>query len=126
MAEVTGSLIPAPAEGGARSRCGPWRGRAPTSVRLRTTITKYFVAGFAATRLCPKSLRNKLKTCCVNTSLTSLNINFLRKPAHKDVIGEAKLLKVGKRLAVGEITLFSDGDPEPVAHVACTYSIPPR
>lgn len=57
---------------------------------------------------------------------TSLNINFLRKPAQHDVIGEAKLLKVGKRLAVGEVTLFSDGDPEPVAHVTCTYSIPPR
>ncbi len=57
---------------------------------------------------------------------TSLNINFLRRPAQRDVIGEAKLLKVGKRLAVGEVTLFSDGDPEPVAHVTCTYSIPPR
>ena len=57
---------------------------------------------------------------------TSLNINFLRKPAQKDVIGEARLLKVGKRLAVGEVTLFSDGDPEPVAHGTCTYSIPPR
>ena len=57
---------------------------------------------------------------------TSLNINFLRKPAQRDLIGEAKLLKVGKRLAVGEVTLFSDGDPEPVAHVTCTYSIPPR
>src|SRR5688572_26011642 len=56
---------------------------------------------------------------------TSLNINFLRRPAQKDVIGEAKLLKVGKQLAVGEIMLFSEGDPEPVAHVTCTYSIPP-
>jgi uncharacterized protein (TIGR00369 family) len=57
---------------------------------------------------------------------TSLNINFLRRPAQRDVIGEARLLKVGRRLAVGEVTLFSDGDPEPVAHVTCTYSIPPR
>ena len=57
---------------------------------------------------------------------TNLNINFLRKPAQRDVIGEAKLLKVGRRLAVGEVTLFSDGDAEPVAHVTCTYSIPPR
>ena len=57
---------------------------------------------------------------------TSLNINFLRKPGQRDVIGEAKLLKVGKRLAVGEVTLFSEGEPEPVAHVTCTYSIPPR
>src|SRR5438309_8283949 len=45
---------------------------------------------------------------------TSLNINFLRKPAPKDVVGEARLLKVGKRLAVGEIALFSEGEAEPV------------
>jgi uncharacterized protein (TIGR00369 family) len=57
---------------------------------------------------------------------TSLNINFLRKPAQMDVVAEARLLKVGKRLAVGEVSLFSDGDPAPVAHVTCTYSIPPR
>lgn len=57
---------------------------------------------------------------------TNLNINFLRKPAQKDVIGNARLLKVGKQLAVGEVFLHSDGDPEPVAHVTCTYSIPPR
>ncbi len=56
---------------------------------------------------------------------TNLNINFLRKPAQKDVYAEAKLLKVGKRLAVGEVTLYSDGETEPVAHVTCTYSIPP-
>ena len=57
---------------------------------------------------------------------TSLNINFLRKPAQKDVYGDARLLKVGKRLAVGEVSLYSDGEAEPVAHVTCTYSIPPR
>ena len=55
---------------------------------------------------------------------TSLNINFLRKPAQKDLRADAKLLKVGKRLAVGEVTLYSDGESEPVAHVTCTYSIP--
>jgi uncharacterized protein (TIGR00369 family) len=57
---------------------------------------------------------------------TSLNINFLRKPAQKDVYGDARLLKVGKRLAVGEVSLYSEGEAEPVAHVTCTYSIPPR
>ena len=40
---------------------------------------------------------------------TNLNINFLRKPAQADLIAEAKLLKVGKRLAVGEVTIYSDG-----------------
>ena len=57
---------------------------------------------------------------------TSLNINFLRRPGQKDVLAEAELLKVGKQLAVGEVFLYSDGDPEPVAHVTCTYSIPPK
>lgn len=56
---------------------------------------------------------------------TSLNINFLRKPGPTDVIGECRLLKLGKRLAVGEVTMFSDGDPKPVAHATLTYSIPP-
>jgi uncharacterized protein (TIGR00369 family) len=57
---------------------------------------------------------------------TNLNINFLRKPAQTDVIAECRLLKLGKRLAVGEVTMFSEGDPEPVAHATVTYSIPPE
>lgn len=57
---------------------------------------------------------------------TNLNINFLRKPAQTDVIAECKLLKLGKRLAVGEVTMFSEDDPEPVAHATVTYSIPPE
>jgi uncharacterized protein (TIGR00369 family) len=55
---------------------------------------------------------------------TNLNINFLRKPAQADLIADARLMKVGKRLAVGEVTLYSAGSDEPVAHVTSTYSIP--
>ena len=40
---------------------------------------------------------------------TNLNINFLRKPAPADLIADAQLLKLGKRLAVGEVTIYSDG-----------------
>jgi uncharacterized protein (TIGR00369 family) len=54
----------------------------------------------------------------------NLNINFLRKPAPRDVIAEARLLKLGRRLAVGQVTMFSEGDPEAVAHATVTYSIP--
>lgn len=56
---------------------------------------------------------------------TNLNINFLRKPSQADVIAQARLLKLGKRLAVGEVTMCSDGETEPVAHATLTYSIPP-
>jgi uncharacterized protein (TIGR00369 family) len=57
---------------------------------------------------------------------TNLNINFLRKPAPADLLAEAKLLKLGKRLAVGEVAIYSDGSAEPVAHVTSTYSLPVR
>src|SRR5215470_5737641 len=56
----------------------------------------------------------------------NLNINFLRKPAQRDLTGEARLLKLGKRLATGEVFIRSDGEEEPVAHVTSTYSIPAR
>ena len=55
---------------------------------------------------------------------TNLNINFLRKPPHGDVIVECRLLKLGGRLAVGEATLFAEGTLEPVAHAVGTYAIP--
>jgi len=55
---------------------------------------------------------------------TNLNINFLRKPAAADLIADARLMKVGKRLVVGEVTIRSAGRDEPVAHVTSTYSIP--
>lgn len=56
---------------------------------------------------------------------TSLTINFLRKPPLRDLLAEARLLKVGRTLAFGEIVLFSEGDPRPVAHCTSTYAIPP-
>ena len=57
---------------------------------------------------------------------TNLNINFLRKPAPVDLIGEARLLKLGKRLAVGEVSIFESAGADLVAHATGTYSIPPR
>lgn len=62
---------------------------------------------------------------------TNLSINFLRKPNPGDVIANARMLKLGKRLAVGEVSLYSEHSnsdvnlTEPVAHVTATYSIPP-
>lgn len=57
---------------------------------------------------------------------TNLNINFLRRPKPGDVLAEAKLLKLGQRLAVGEVALHVDDEDDLVAHVTATYSIPPR
>jgi len=57
---------------------------------------------------------------------TSVSINFLRRPEPRDLIGRAKLMKLGKRLAVGEVALFSPGLDDMVAHATGTYSIPGR
>jgi uncharacterized protein (TIGR00369 family) len=54
---------------------------------------------------------------------TSLTINFLRKPPLGDLIADCKLIKLGKRLAVGEVHLHAE-DGTLVAHCVATYSIP--
>ncbi len=54
---------------------------------------------------------------------TSLNINFLRKPGECDLVARGDIIKLGKRLAVVEVSIFSED--EIVAHATGTYSIPP-
>ncbi|WP_025898503.1 PaaI family thioesterase [Sneathiella glossodoripedis] len=56
---------------------------------------------------------------------TNLNINFLRKPNPGKLRGEGRLLKLGKSLATGDVSLYSEGVSEPVAHATVTYAIPP-
>ena len=57
---------------------------------------------------------------------TSCSIDFLRKPAAgADLLGEVRMLKIGRVLAVGDVLLRSDGDARPVARASLTYSIPP-
>ncbi len=57
---------------------------------------------------------------------TSLNINFLSRPHPGDLIAKARLIKLGRRLAVGQVELFSEGNPACVAHATGTYAIPPK
>ncbi len=58
------------------------------------------------------------------TVTADLTIHFLRPAPPADVIGVARLHKIGRRLAVGDVLLYSDGDPEPVANATVTYAIP--
>jgi len=58
---------------------------------------------------------------------TNCSIDFMRKPAAGvDMIGKAKVLKLGRVLAVGDVLLFSEGQAAPVARAGMTYSIPPK
>jgi len=57
---------------------------------------------------------------------TNCSIDFMRKPAAgRDVIAHARLNKLGRQLAVGQVLLYSEGQDQPVAQAALTYSIPP-
>jgi uncharacterized protein (TIGR00369 family) len=56
---------------------------------------------------------------------TSLTINFLMKPPPARLDARCRLLKVGKRLAVGDVEVWSKALPGMVAHATSTYSIPP-
>ncbi|MEM7196509.1 MAG: PaaI family thioesterase [Pseudomonadota bacterium] len=57
---------------------------------------------------------------------TNLNINFLRKPPPADLLASARVLKLGKRLAVCECSIHTaaTGEDNLVAHATGTYSIP--
>ncbi len=57
---------------------------------------------------------------------TSCSINFMRKPEPSDLIADARILKLGRTLSVGDVLIYNEGKPDPVAHASLTYSIPPK
>jgi uncharacterized protein (TIGR00369 family) len=60
------------------------------------------------------------------TVTTNAAIDFMRKPGPGDLLAEARVLKLGRTLSVGDVLIFSEGVAEPVARASLTYSIPPR
>ncbi|HEU0220991.1 MAG TPA: PaaI family thioesterase [Paracoccaceae bacterium] len=60
------------------------------------------------------------------TVTTSCAIDFMRKPAPGPLRAEARVLKLGRSLSVGDVMIWSDGMDAPVAHANFTYSIPPN
>ena len=57
---------------------------------------------------------------------TNLSINFLRRPDPGDLVAVANVIKIGKRLAVGQVEVYLDGEASMIAHATSTYSIPPK
>ncbi|MCE9577215.1 MAG: PaaI family thioesterase [Deltaproteobacteria bacterium] len=83
----------------------------PTLMSLADTATYYLLLA----KLGPVAL-------AVTTSLT---MHFLRRPAARDAIAVARLLKLGKRIAVCDVLITVDGDDAPVAHATVSYALPP-
>jgi acyl-coenzyme A thioesterase PaaI-like protein len=49
---------------------------------------------------------------------------FLRRPAAAAVVAEGRLLRMGRRLAFGDVLLYSEGVADPVAQASVTYAMP--
>lgn len=93
------------------------------SLRLGGTVSGPTMFALADTALYVAVLASvEPKGLAVTTSMT---INFLRKPPPADLLAECRLLKLGSRLAVGEVTIWSRGEDDPVAHATGSYSISP-
>ena len=55
---------------------------------------------------------------------THLSVAFMRRPTPTPLIAEGRMLKLGRRLAFGDVLVFNEGDREAVAQVSVTYSVP--
>jgi uncharacterized protein (TIGR00369 family) len=61
------------------------------------------------------------------TVTTNCSIDFMRKPEPGvRLVAEARVLKLGRVLAVGDVLLRSDGSDAVIARASLTYSIPPK
>lgn len=60
------------------------------------------------------------------TVTVNLSIAFLRRPEPVDLIAEARILKLGRRMSLGDVLLYSEGVAEPVAQASVSYAIPPK
>jgi uncharacterized protein (TIGR00369 family) len=55
---------------------------------------------------------------------TDLSFHFLSKPPPADLVAHGRLLRLGRTLAVGEVTVVSAATERPVAHAVGTYALP--
>lgn len=53
----------------------------------------------------------------------SQNVSFFRPVANRDVLVTARVLKMGKALAFGEVAMHADGSAEAAAHATTTYAV---
>ena len=57
---------------------------------------------------------------------TDMHVRFLSKPQPKDVLADGRIIRLGRRLAVGEVLMRTEGLPQPICQVTGTYAIPPE
>jgi len=96
--------------------------RKPQTVRPGGTIAGPAMMALADCAMYGAVLGHNREAVMAVTS--NLTIHFLRAPKPADLIGEAEVLRLGRRLAVIEVVIRADGEERPVAHVTGTYALP--
>lgn len=119
-AEEQGLTVELVASNRARVRC-PFR---PSMIRPGGTVSGPTMMGLADSAMYAAILGQLGGREMAVTQ--NLNINFLSKPGPVDLVAEAEIIRLGRRSAVMEVRLYSDGSDEMVAHVTGIYAIPVR
>ena len=63
------------------------------------------------------------------TVTSNANINFMRRAEPGPIHGHARILKLGRRLVMGDVVIGGAAGADaskPIAHASLTYSLPPR
>jgi len=56
---------------------------------------------------------------------SELKMNFLRPAVGGDVLATARILKLGRRIAYGEVHVrMANGGERLIAHATCSYALP--
>ena len=71
------------------------------------------------------AILGRLGTGGLQAVTTNMTINFLSRPQPAALIARVRLMKLGRRLAVAEVELYSQANDELIAHATSTYAIPP-
>lgn len=98
-------------------------GADPRTIRPGGTVsgpTMFKIADFSVYA----ALLGELGPAALPAVTTSMTINFLTRPQPGDILAHARLIKLGRRLAVAEVEIYSDHSPDMVAHATSTYSLP--
>jgi uncharacterized protein (TIGR00369 family) len=71
------------------------------------------------------ALIGRLGPPAIPSVTSNLNITFLTRPPARDVTAEVRLVRVGRRLAYAEVSLYSDGSTDMIAHATGSYALAP-
>ncbi len=56
---------------------------------------------------------------------TDLTLHFLARPPAADVLATGRLLRISRRLAVGEVAMVTAGKSDLLCHATGSYALPP-